>query len=269
MTKPKLASDLIIILIISACVYGGYRHGLARCLLKFLTSILAIIIALFLYKPFVNFIINNTTIDDHIALSFEKVINNNSGNNDKIVSDDSGLPKPIENYMNKNIKETVDEKKEAAISEVSKNAAILIIDIAGVIVIYIIAKIIFTNAPAATIAILLGMLAFVNEPSFSDCSASPSMFTNPPSGINLSSYLVSFPCFFQITGPNPIANSFTLTLQSFAIRKWPVSWIAIRKPNKNIILIALIKKLIKFLSLKIYLGFCKVVPINQLKHQYK
>ena len=37
--------DLIIILIISACVYGGYRHGLARCLLKFLTSILAIIIA--------------------------------------------------------------------------------------------------------------------------------------------------------------------------------------------------------------------------------
>ena len=129
--------DLIIILIISACVYGGYRHGLARCLLKFLTSILAIIIALFLYKPFVNFIINNT-----IALSFEKVMNNNSGNNDKIVSDDSGLPKPIENYMNKNIKETVDEKKEAAISEVSKNAAILIIDIAGVIVIYIIAKII-------------------------------------------------------------------------------------------------------------------------------
>ena len=117
--------DLIIILIISACVYGGYRHGLARCLLKFLTSILAIIIALFLYKPFVNFIMNN-----------------NSGNNDKIVSDDSGLPKPIENYMNKNIKETVDEKKEAAISEVSKNAAILIIDIAGVIVIYIIAKII-------------------------------------------------------------------------------------------------------------------------------
>lgn len=134
--------DLIIILIISACVYGGYRHGLARCLLKFLTSILAIIIALFSYKPFVNFIINNTTIDDHIALSFEKVMNNNSGNNDKIVSDDSGLPKPIENYMNKNIKETVDEKKEAAISEVSKNAAILIIDIAGVIVIYIIAKII-------------------------------------------------------------------------------------------------------------------------------
>ena len=135
--------DLIIILIISACVYGGYRHGLARCLLKFLTSILAIIIALFLYKPFVNFIINNTTIDDHIALSFEKVMNNNSGNNDKIVSDDSGLPKPIENYMNKNIKETVDEKKEAAISEVSKNAAILIIDIAGKIILKILT--IFTD----------------------------------------------------------------------------------------------------------------------------
>lgn len=76
--------------------------------------------SIILYKPFVNFIINNTTIDDHIALSFEKVMNNNSGNNDKIVSDDSGLPKPIENYMNKNIKETVDEKKRLLFQKFQK-----------------------------------------------------------------------------------------------------------------------------------------------------
>ena len=39
---------------------------------------------------------------------------------------------------------------------------------------------ILTVAPAATIAILFGMLAFENEPSFSDLSSSPSILQNPP-----------------------------------------------------------------------------------------
>lgn len=66
--------DIVIILVILGCIYGGYKRGLARCLLKILTSILAIIIALVLYKPFVNFIIDNTTIDDQIELSIENII---------------------------------------------------------------------------------------------------------------------------------------------------------------------------------------------------
>ena len=77
----------------------------------------------------------------------------------------------------------------------------------------------FTVAPAATIAILFGILALEKEPSFSDCSSSPSILIKPPNGINLSAYLVSFPCFFHIVGPKPIANSFTLTLHNLAIVK--------------------------------------------------
>lgn len=38
-----------------------------------------------------------------------------------------------------------------------------------------------------------------------------------------------------MVGPNPIANSFTFTLQNFATMKCPASWIRIRKPNKNMI----------------------------------
>ena len=81
----------------------------------------------------------------------------------------------------------------------------------------------FTSPPAATIAILFGILALLKEPSFSERSSSPSIFTKPPSGISLNAYLVSFPCFFHIVGPNPIANSFTLILHSFAIKKCPPS----------------------------------------------
>ena len=81
------------------------------------------------------------------------------------------------------------------------------------------AKIIFTTPPANTIAILLGIEALLKEPSFSERSSSPSILTNPPRGINLKAYFVSFPCFFHIVGPKPIANSFTLTLHNFATRK--------------------------------------------------
>ena len=93
-------------------------------------------------------------------------------------------------------------------------------------------KIIFTIPPASSIHILFGMLFLLYALSSSTGSSSPSIFTNPPIGINFSSYEVSFPCFFQIVGPNPIANCFILTLNNFATRKWPSSCINIKKPNK-------------------------------------
>ena len=65
---------------------------------------------------------------------------------------------------------------------------------------------IFTIAPAATIAILFGILALLNAPVSSDASSSPSMLTNPPKGITLKAYLVSPFCFEISSGPNPIAN---------------------------------------------------------------
>lgn len=133
--------DLVIVLIFFACIFGGYKRGLAKCLLKILTSVLAIIIAVILYKPFVNFIIESTTIDDNIALSFEKIINQNSESEGDLINEDSGIPKPVTNYINNNVQNAVNEEREKAISEVSKNAATLIIDIAGLIIIYIIAKI--------------------------------------------------------------------------------------------------------------------------------
>jgi len=134
--------DLIIILILGLCIFNGYRRGLAKCLLKICTTILAIIIAIVLYKPFVSFIIENTTIDDNIQMSIEKVINENTeGEGELIINEDSGMPKPIVQFLNENVGETVNENKGKAVTNVSRTAAILIVDIAGIIVIYIIAKI--------------------------------------------------------------------------------------------------------------------------------
>ena len=105
---------------------------------------------------------------------------------------------------------------------------------------------ILTIAPAATIAILFGILASEKDPSVFFLSSSPSILQYPPSGIIRIEYLVSFPCLFQIVGPNPIENSFTFTLHAFATSKCPASCIVIKNPNKNIIFIADIN-IVKFI----------------------
>lgn len=137
-----IAIDLIIILILALCIFIGYKRGLAKCILKICTTVLAIIIAIVLYKPFVNFIVENTTIDENIQLSLEKIINENTENEDgELISEDSGIPKPITQFLNENVAGEINQNKQTAISNVSRSAAILIVNIAGVIVIYIIAKI--------------------------------------------------------------------------------------------------------------------------------
>ncbi len=134
--------DIVIILIMALCVFLGYKRGLVKCLLKLCTSILALIIAIALYKPFVDFIVNSTTIDDNIQLSFEKIVNNNSDSEGKLISEDSGIPKPVAEYVNTNIQGSINEGREKAVTEVSRKAAVLTVKIAGIIIIFIIAKII-------------------------------------------------------------------------------------------------------------------------------
>ena len=134
--------DLIIVLILGLCIFNGYKKGLAKSLIKLLTTAIAIIIALVLYRPVVNFVIESTTIDDNIQLSLEKIMNQNSNNeNQELVDENSGIPKPISDYLNNNVKNSVEQQKENAITETSKKAAELIVNLACVILIYIIAKI--------------------------------------------------------------------------------------------------------------------------------
>ena len=139
--------DLIIVLIIGLCIFNGYRKGLARCILKLVTSIIALFIAILLFRPFVNFVVNNTIIDENIQLSLEKVMNNGieerkDENNNDLVKEDSGIPKPIAEYLNSNLKNTAKQKQEEAVVSVARSAAILIVEIACFILIYAIVKII-------------------------------------------------------------------------------------------------------------------------------
>lgn len=138
----SLIVDGIIVLLFVLFAFVGYKRGLTKCLLRLCTTVLAIIIAVVLYKPFLNFVVENTLIDDNIQYSIEKMINKNSSDKEEAeVKENSGMPGPIVKYVNKSLKESAEKEKQKAITEVSKSAAKLIVMIGCMLIIYIIAKI--------------------------------------------------------------------------------------------------------------------------------
>lgn len=139
--------DLVIVLIIGLCIFTGYKKGLAKCLLKLVTTIIALFIAVALFRPFTDFVVKNTIIDENIQLSLEKVMNNGieerkDENDTNLVKEDSGVPKPIAEYLNNNFKNSVNQTREDAVISVARGAALLIVNIACFILIYIIVKIV-------------------------------------------------------------------------------------------------------------------------------
>lgn len=58
--------DLIIIGVIALFTFLGYKQGLVKAAIKILSFFIAIIVALTLYKPISNLVINNTSIDNNI-----------------------------------------------------------------------------------------------------------------------------------------------------------------------------------------------------------
>lgn len=137
-----LIVDGLILLIFGLCIYRGYKNGLAQSLLKIITSILAIIIAIVFYKPFVNFVIDHTLVDDNIQYSIEKIINQSDAAESKEIKDDGSVPKPIVKYLNSSLKESTEEGKDAIATGVAKSAARLVVMVGCIVVIFVIAKII-------------------------------------------------------------------------------------------------------------------------------
>lgn len=136
--------DLIIVLVIGLSAFIGYKKGLTKCVLKLLTAVIALIVAVVVYKAVADFVIGNTTIDENIQLSLEKIMNNTENNQSedgKLIREDSGIPKPIVEYLNNNVDKNIEAKKEEAVTNVSRSAAIIIVNIACFILIYLLTKV--------------------------------------------------------------------------------------------------------------------------------
>lgn len=82
--------DLIIIGIIALSTFIGYKQGLVKGAIKILSFFIAIVVALILYKPISNIVINNTSIDDNIKNTIiEKIKPDDIEDNQEVAIEDS------------------------------------------------------------------------------------------------------------------------------------------------------------------------------------
>lgn len=125
-----MVADLIIILIIALCTFIGYKRGLIKVAIKLLSFIIAIIIALTLYKPTANYIIQNTEIDDNIQNAItEKILPEGATEEDEV-------------EITTNVPEMILEGAENTVKSISTTLTTKLIEILSLIAIFIITKII-------------------------------------------------------------------------------------------------------------------------------
>ena len=97
--------DLIIVGIIALSTFIGYKQGLVKAAIKILSFFIAIIVALVLYKPVSNIVINNTFIDDNIKNTIIEKIKPESVEDDQEVTIEDSLTNKIIGEANNTIEE--------------------------------------------------------------------------------------------------------------------------------------------------------------------
>lgn len=119
--------DLILIAIIALFTFIGYKKGLIKVAFSLVSFILAIVVSVILYKPVSNFIINYTPIDDNIEATISERLESPD-------TTDVETENIVSNYYN-NI-------KNASTSVIADGISKTIINIACMIIVFVIAKII-------------------------------------------------------------------------------------------------------------------------------
>lgn len=101
--------DIIIILTMILFIYMGYRKGLIKVAISFLSVIISIIIALILYKPIASQIMASTQLDENISNTiYSKIENIDFQNISEEEKNNNGIIKFAENYINEAISNSVE-----------------------------------------------------------------------------------------------------------------------------------------------------------------
>lgn len=157
--------DIIIIAVIALCTFLGYKKGLIKLAVGILGFFLAIIIALVLYTPISNFIINNTNVKDNIKNAISDtvksyVIKEESAEGKEKQQESKVMVTYIDGIVAKQKEMIVTGEKEL-IDTVSDNVAVNIIRIGVALAVFIISKLtlIFINV----FADLIGKLPIIKQ----------------------------------------------------------------------------------------------------------
>ena len=136
--------DIIVILLIALFTFIGYKQGLVKAAIRLLSFFIAIVVALILYKPISNAIIDNTSIDDNIKNTIIE----------KIKPEGVEQDEPIEIEEQTGITNKIIGETNNTIEQIANTFAIKLIEVCVLILIFIVIKIIlrFITALADLIA---------------------------------------------------------------------------------------------------------------------
>lgn len=122
--------DIVIIGIIALFAYIGYKQGLVKVAIKVASFLIAIIVALTLYKPVSNIIINNTQIDDNIQNTIiEKITPEGLTKEDKVTDE-------------LNIKTKIIDTTNNSIENIANAFTVKLIEIVVLLLLFILTKLV-------------------------------------------------------------------------------------------------------------------------------
>lgn len=127
--------DIIIIGIILLNIFICYKKGLVKLAVGLIAVIASVILAVILYKPVSNIIINNTEFDNKIENTIIENFTSKTQENEDI--EDDGFIKYIEKYVD----DSVNKTKNQIVIEAAPVIAAKVINICVVIGIFLIARI--------------------------------------------------------------------------------------------------------------------------------
>ena len=128
--------DLIIVAVMLLFIFLGYKKGLTGSLIKLLSFVIAIVLAVILYKPVGNVVIENTTIDDNIRTSLNETFGVKENKQEE--KNEENVPSSIMNNINKEIENATDEVKTNVIDETTKT----VVYVGSAIVIFLAVKVV-------------------------------------------------------------------------------------------------------------------------------
>lgn len=134
-----MIADIVIIVIMGLCVFLGYTRGLIKVGVRILSFVISIVIALVLYTPISNYIINNT----EAVSSLQNIINSKiSGEEDQEeINQETDENTNIIDMMGKYVNDYTEGIKNTATGAISKEVAIAAIRIGTWIGLFLVSKI--------------------------------------------------------------------------------------------------------------------------------
>ncbi len=131
-----MIADIIIIAIMALCVFLGYKRGLIKVAVRIISFFAALVIALILYTPVSNYIIDNTEVVSNLKSTIQSKLYNEEETEESRKVQES-FAESMETYMNR----YTNQMKEESSEYIAEELAITVVRIGTWIGLFVIAKV--------------------------------------------------------------------------------------------------------------------------------